>query len=91
MVGENPQKFGDSYYQYPISPCPARIPYKDKVTNKMVHPEAITLMPKFRCPGCGRAVSARKVYNIKEKPVGKDQTDGREDGIAGPEIPTNTP
>ena len=92
IVNENPEKFGEQgYYRYETSKCPARIPYKDPETQKIVNPESIKLMPKFRCPGCGRAISARKIQIKKDENRGKNKVDGCEDGVTGPEIPPNSP
>ena len=87
IVDENPQKFGEKYYQYDGAQCQARIPYLDPDTQKTVVSSPIPLMPKFRCPGCGRAITAKKVYMPPKKDEKReDKTDGCETGAARPQV-----
>lgn len=86
IVDGDPQHFGNRLYQYNTSPCPSRIPKLDREKREITSPDPIGLMPKFRCPQCGRAITAKKIRK-KDQTNGQDQTIRREDGTVGPEIP----
>jgi len=43
------------------SPIPAGVPYLDPVTKKTVTPKSYNRPKKFKCPQCGRVISARKI------------------------------
>lgn len=45
----------------PTAPIPGGAPKLDPVTKKTVVSKAIPQMPKFKCPKCGRGVSAKHV------------------------------
>jgi len=43
------------------SPVPAGVPYLDPVTQKLVTPKPFNRAKKFKCPNCGRVITAHKV------------------------------
>jgi hypothetical protein len=46
-----------------VSNVPGRIPVLNKQTNKTETFDPIPVMPKFKCPKCGRGVTLKK-YNV---------------------------
>ncbi len=63
---EDPLNVGLS--AYPTSPVPGRIPMLDEKGKTETFPD-IKLMPKFKCPNCGRTVTLKKFNVPKGKPV----------------------
>jgi predicted RNA-binding Zn-ribbon protein involved in translation (DUF1610 family) len=63
------------------------IPKIDPVTKKVVTKKPIALPKQFKCPKCGRLITARKVVE-KPKEVMTDENidSGSETSDAGPEV-----
>jgi hypothetical protein len=49
------------------APVPGGIPTLDPVTKKMTQKDDYILMPKYKCPKCGRGVTVKRVHH---KPQG---------------------
>lgn len=58
---------------YKESNIPGGVPYIDPVSKKIVNPKSFARSKKFKCPKCGRIISARKTGNTS---TGND--DGRD-------------
>lgn len=53
-------------------PVPAGVPYLDPVTKKIVTPKAFNRPKKFKCPKCGRVITARKIVTETNPDAEKD-------------------
>lgn len=51
---------------YQQAAIPGGTPYIDPVTKKVVVPKSIQQSKKFKCPQCGRLITARKVSTITQ-------------------------
>jgi predicted RNA-binding Zn-ribbon protein involved in translation (DUF1610 family) len=69
-VVEDPTNVGLPPFQ--TSSVQGRIPVLDKATNKTKKFPEVTTMPKFKCPGCGRVVTLRKLNVPKAPPPQQD-------------------
>ena len=61
------------------SPVPTAIPKYDPKTKKTVVKTSLTLPKQFKCPGCGRLITPKKLKN-------ENKTTRSETGDDGPRI-----
>lgn len=87
-----PDEFKEKYslYQYPLSQLQAGIPVMEN--GKTPNAQFFGQLPRFRCPKCGYAITAKRLIpRLSDQNEAKNETNGREDGSLGPQIPPNTP
>ena len=53
--------------EYKRSPVMSEIPKLDPVTKKVIQKAPINLPKRFKCPKCGRLISARKISQDEDK------------------------
>jgi len=61
---------------------PKEIPYIDPITKKITRPVSQEQPKKIKCPGCGRAITPKKVKNNDEK----NRANGSQTSIEGQQI-----